>query len=298
MRGERVGGGAEKIVGDVHYRWRGKLIHEEFGASAGGGERLGGGEPGGEIAGELFVPGGPEDAQEAGDGPVFFAEAQAGMRRLAGELARKAGFVEMVGCLDVDEALAGGVGVVKEAAEALFGGVRGEGEHGFGDEGAGEDEAQERAREFAGGGVVGFNGREQAGLMERAINGDDLAAHPCSRFDGFIAQVGDDGRNVVRAAEHEARAGAAGEFVGGGERLIGDGDGGADGEALPVKAAEGIVERKKSGGIACEDGEGIGSGHGVRVTDGRGVAEMVVNSREPGSESVRREGGGEMCVAL
>jgi hypothetical protein len=25
---------------------------------------------------------------------------------------------------------------------------------------------------------------------------------------------------------------------------------------------------------------------------------MVVNSREPGSEGVRREGGGEMCVAL
>ena len=126
------------------------------------------------VAGE----GGVEEVEEGVEGEVLFAEADAGVGG-GGEpraSARSLGFgwagvtdgwsvgggvfgvvrvgegIGVVGGLDVDEVEAGGVAVVDELAEADFGGFGDEADHGFGDEDAGEDDAEEGADE-AGAGV-------------------------------------------------------------------------------------------------------------------------------------------------
>lgn len=120
-------------------------------------------EPVVEGTGVMAGEGGAKEGEKSRVGDVLFAEAEAGVGGGGlgigagggvgvGRVVRVFQGVGIVRGLDVDEVEAGGVTVLDELAEADFGGVGDEAEHGLGDEDAGEDDAEEGASEAGAGG--------------------------------------------------------------------------------------------------------------------------------------------------
>jgi hypothetical protein len=193
----------------------------------------------------------------------------------------------VVRSLDVDEVEAGGVAVVDELAEADFGGVGDEAVHGFGNEDAGEDDAEEGADEAdtgtrrgfgrRGRGEPGFDGAEEVGGMEGAVDVGDGSLDP-GMFLG-AAEVAEDGFEGGVVADGEARGGAAGDATGAGGGLGIDGEDGADGAAVPEEDGVGGVEvvdhGEEAGGVTLEEGKGGKGGRHDSIPNGNGVTHFL-----------------------